>query len=126
MTLEEVPPGAQPTRMTPAASPGSSRKASARTQASVGMMANWATTPTRTGSGRLTTSAKSGGVRVRPMPNMMMPRATSVPADSGESCAGTARETANAARMRTGKTVTAMRAERSSALGDVLGDSRDA
>ena len=75
MTLEEVPPGAQPTRITPAASIGSSWKALASTQASVGMMTNWATTPTSTGSGRFTTSAKSGGVRVRPMPNMMMPRA---------------------------------------------------
>ena len=73
MTLEEVPPGAQPTRMTPTATASGSWKAQVRATARPGMMTYWATTPMSTGRGRLATSAKSGSVRVRPMPNSTMP-----------------------------------------------------
>ena len=114
MTLEEVPPGAQPTRMTPVASAASRPRPLARSQASSGMMTNWATTPARTGRGRRTTRTKSGGVRVRPIPNMMTPRAQLVPAPSGAKTPGRATARRKAARMRAGKTVTAVRAERSS------------
>lgn len=71
-TLDAVPPGAQPTRIRPAARSGVSPSSLAIAQPSSGMIAYWATTPIRIGSGRVSTSLKSGSVRVRPMPNMMM------------------------------------------------------
>lgn len=114
MTFEEVPPGAQPTRMTPVASAASRPKPRASSQASSGIMTNWATTPARTGRGRRTTRTKSDGVRVRPIPNIMTPRAQLVPALSGVKVPGRIMAMRKAARMRIGKTVTAVRAERSS------------
>ena len=53
-------------------------------------------------------------VGVRPIPNMMTPSAQCTPGASGLKVAGVIIAAANAARMRSGKTVTAMRALRSS------------
>jgi hypothetical protein len=74
ITFELVPPGAQPTRITPTASSGGSWSRTVTSRPTSGMITYCATTPMSTGSGRLTTSAKSGIVRVRPIANMMMPR----------------------------------------------------
>ena len=74
MTFEEVPPGQQPTRITPAAISGGSERALQRSHAVTGMMTNCPMTPMRTSSGRLNTSEKSPGFRVRPMPNITIPR----------------------------------------------------
>ena len=65
-------------------------------------------------------SPKSGSVRVRPMPNMMTPRAQLTPGASGLKVAGVTIAMAKAARISSGKTVTAMRALRSSE--DRVGD----
>lgn len=74
MTFDEVPPGTEPSIRSPTASAGLSPRTFATTTAPSGMITNWATTPMRTGTGRRTTSWKSGMVRVSPMPNMMIMR----------------------------------------------------
>ena len=62
----------------------------------------------------MTISPKSGSVRVRPMPNMMTPSAQLTPGASGLKVSGVIMAIAKAARISSGKTVTAMRALRSS------------
>ena len=59
-------------------------------------------------------SPKSGSVRVKPMPNIMTPSAQLTPGASGLKVAGVTIAITNAARISSGKTVTAMRALRSS------------
>ncbi len=86
-------------------------------------MAYCATTPITTGMGRLAIMAKSGGVSVSPMPNMMTPRRGLIQAASPVNAVGAARATAPPARIRTGKRVTATRALRSSAAETALEDS---
>ncbi|MCY1179339.1 hypothetical protein D9M73_197330 [compost metagenome] len=73
MTLEDVPPGQQPTRITPTAIWAGKAKAWHSNQAMPGMMTNCATTPRATRQGWRDTSAKSSSLRVRPMPNMIRP-----------------------------------------------------
>src|SRR5699024_5948337 len=79
-----------------------------------GMITYWATTPMRIGRGLRATRAKSGTVSVRPIANMMMPREMLGNCAGDWPTAGTKEPHAAAARIRAGKTVTAMRAERSS------------
>ena len=73
ITLEAVPPGQQPTRMTPMAMSGGSPITLHRMNATVGMMTNCATMPMSTSTGWERTSLKSLTESVRPMPNMTMP-----------------------------------------------------
>ena len=73
MTFEAVPPGQQPTSITPSASSFGSEKASVSNQASKGMMVNCARQPIRMSVGRLSTILKSFGESVSPIPNMMTP-----------------------------------------------------
>ncbi len=122
-TFDAVPPGQQPTRMTPAASAGGSCSAAAISQPRNGMMAYCATTPITTGMGRLAIMAKSGAVSVSPMPNMMIPRSGLIQAASPVNAVGAASATAPPARIRMGKRVTATRALRSSAAEAVGEDS---
>lgn len=74
MTFEDVPPGTEPSISKPTAKAGFRRSNLATSTAPSGMITNWATTPMSTGIGRRTTSLKSGMVRVRPIPNMMIIR----------------------------------------------------
>ena len=55
------------------ASASSSRKIRVNANASSGITVNCARHPTSTSLGRLNTTRKSSGLRVRPMPNMMTP-----------------------------------------------------
>src|SRR6476620_669851 len=66
--------------------------------------------PSTTAQGRFATEAKSGGVRVRPMQNMMMPSRYGTLGASGLKAPGRRKPTTPAATTRSGKTVTAMRA----------------
>ena len=56
ITFEAVPPGQQPTRITPTAISGGSANTWHSSQAVLGMMMNWASTPSSTASGRRATS----------------------------------------------------------------------
>jgi hypothetical protein len=76
--LDAVPPGQQPTRITPAATSGDIGITVVRSTASSGMMMNWPSTPIATSKGRFATSEKSFAEIVRPMPNMMMPSSTTI------------------------------------------------
>ena len=71
--MEEVPPGQVPTRMTPMASSVGRWNTMVSTHARKGIKVNCATQPTMTSFGRLNTTLKSLGFRVRPMPNITMP-----------------------------------------------------
>ena len=71
--MEEVPPGQVPTRITPMASSVGRWNTCVSAHARNGMRVNCATQPTITSFGRLNTTLKSSGFRVRPMPNMTMP-----------------------------------------------------
>src|SRR6476620_685684 len=66
--------------------------------------------PSTTAQGRFATEAKSGGVRVRPMQNMMMPSRYGTLGASGLKAPGRRKPATPAATTRSGKTVTAMRA----------------
>ena len=74
ITLEDVPPGQQPTRMTPTASSVGSWKMVTSRNASSGMMMNWEQMPTITALGLVKTTLKSESLSVMPMPNITMPR----------------------------------------------------
>jgi hypothetical protein len=76
--LLAVPPGQQPTRITPAATSGDIGIMRVSKTARSGIIRNWAITPISTSNGRLATSAKSLVEIVRPMPNMMMPSNTTI------------------------------------------------
>ena len=65
MTLEEVPPGQVPTRMTPIASSGLRLKTFVRTKARSGITVNCAMQPMMTSFGRLNTTLKALGFSVR-------------------------------------------------------------
>lgn len=78
MTLDDVPPGQQPTRMTPAATSGDIGMIFVSATASSGMMRNCDRTPMPTSNGRFTTSRKSSTDIVSPMPNMMMARSVTI------------------------------------------------
>ena len=73
MTLDAVPPGQQPTRMTPNANSFGSAKAHTSNHANRGMIVNCAKQPMRISNGLRSTIRKSDGERVSPMPNMMTP-----------------------------------------------------
>ena len=72
--FEAVPPGVQPTRMTPAAMSGGRFNTQLTNTAIAGMATYWAATPSSTGRGLVSTSWKSLGFRVSPMANMITPR----------------------------------------------------
>ena len=71
--MEEVPPGQVPTRITPMASSVGRWNTCVSAHARNGMRVNCATQPIITSFGRLNTTLKSPGFRVRPMPNITMP-----------------------------------------------------
>ena len=102
MTLEAVPPGQQPTKMTPNAKSAGREKTFVNSHAISGMMVNCARQPVSTSLGRLKTTRKSCGDKVRPMPNMISPNiglTTQVPTDingSGTSTASRAASNTNA------------------------------
>lgn len=73
MTLELVPPGHEPTRITPTASSGGSWNTIVSRNASTGMITNCARMPTMTAFGFVNTTLKSASLRVMPMPNITMP-----------------------------------------------------
>ncbi|GAB3792129.1 hypothetical protein GCM10028868_07150 [Virgibacillus kimchii] len=73
MTFDAVPPGQQPTRITPTATSGGNCKPTANAKAMSGMMTNCAPTPMATSFGLLNTSLKSCVVSVNPIPNMTTP-----------------------------------------------------
>lgn len=73
ITLDAVPPGQHPTRITPIARSSGSEKILTRIQAIVGIIVNWARQPKRISSGLLRIMLKSAGVRVRPIPNIITP-----------------------------------------------------
>ncbi|MNE27157.1 hypothetical protein D3C80_1205530 [compost metagenome] len=73
MTLDEVPLGQQPTRITPTAISAGSWNNWHNSQATPGMIMKCATTPRATRQGWRATAAKSSSLRVRPMPNMTRP-----------------------------------------------------
>ena len=73
MTLELVPPGHEPTRITPTASSGGSWNTIVSRNASTGMMTNCARMPTMTAFGFVNTTLKSASLRVMPMPNITTP-----------------------------------------------------
>lgn len=102
-TLELVPPGAQPTRITPTAISGGSRSSRTTATAAAGMMTYWATTPSSTGRGRASTGRKSPGRRLSPMPNMTSPSSQEVAPDRGATLAGARKPTAPPSRTRRGK-----------------------
>ena len=74
MTLEDVPPGQQPTSMTPTASSVGSWKTRQSTHAMSGMMMNCDRIPVITAFGLVNTTLKSESLSVMPMPNITMPR----------------------------------------------------
>src|SRR6478752_2857132 len=85
--------------------------------------------PSTTAHGRFATEAKSGGVRVSPMQNMMMPSRYGTLGASGLKAPGARKPATPATTTRSGKTVTAMRAIRASAaragLAGVSASARD-
>ena len=74
ITLEEVPPGTEPSISRPTASAGFRSSTQATKIARSGMITNWATTPMMTGTGRFAIILKSGMVSVSPIANMMIIR----------------------------------------------------
>ena len=73
MTLELVPPGHEPTSITPTASSGGSWNTTVSRNASTGMMTNCARTPVTTALGLVNTTLKSASLSVMPMPNITTP-----------------------------------------------------
>src|SRR5690606_2876247 len=73
MTFDAVPPGQQPTKITPTATSGGSASTVANTQASAGIIMNCPKTPINTVMGRRNTSAKSALDKVSPIPNIISP-----------------------------------------------------
>lgn len=73
MTFDAVPPGQQPTRMTPIANSCGSAKTCVSPHANNGMTVNCVRQPMSISVGRRSMSLKSFAVSVSPMPNMMMP-----------------------------------------------------
>src|SRR5699024_7083574 len=74
MTLEDVPPGAHPTRITPTAISGGSWNSMTSPSAMTGMIVYWAMTTIKTIFGAFNTLLKSPGFNVSPIPNIMIPR----------------------------------------------------
>ena len=74
MTLEAVPPGQQPTKITPNANSLGRENAHASPHARSGMTVNWARQPMKISFGLLSTIRKSLDDSVRPIPNIMTPR----------------------------------------------------
>src|SRR5699024_7172634 len=73
MTLEAVPPGQQPTRMTPSAISGGNASNFANANAKSGIMENCKTTPAITLFGCFEICLKSSKVSVIPIPNIIIP-----------------------------------------------------
>ncbi|KXJ30493.1 hypothetical protein AX284_08025 [Pseudomonas sp. HUK17] len=88
ITLDAVPLGQQPTRMTPTAISGGRWNSWQSAQATPGMMTKWATTPSSTRQGWRPTAAKSSTLRVRPMPNMITPSSGTIATPSGLNTSG--------------------------------------
>ena len=73
MTLDDVPPGQQPTRITPTASSVGSWNMRHKTHARKGMMMNCEKMPVMTAFGFVNTTLKSESLSVMPIPNITMP-----------------------------------------------------
>ena len=73
MTFDAVPPGQQPTSITPNANSLGSENAHDNKKANRGITVNCARQPIRISFGRLSTILKSCGESVSPMPNMIKP-----------------------------------------------------
>src|SRR5699024_9184835 len=73
MTFEAVPPGQQPTRMTPSAISGGNASSFANANAKSGIMENCKTTPAITLFGCFKICLKSSKVSVIPIPNIIIP-----------------------------------------------------
>ncbi|OKN71614.1 hypothetical protein AM469_006488 [Pseudomonas aeruginosa] len=99
ITLEAVPPGQQPTRITPTAISAGNCNRRQSSQARPGMMTNWASTPISTRMWCRATSRKSSPLSVRPMPNITRPSSGAMATVSGRNQAG--RKKARMANSRT-------------------------
>ena len=73
--MDAVPPGQQPTRISPTATDACTGKTFPMAKPSVGMMVYCNATPSATCFGCLTASKKSSSSSVRPMPSMVTARA---------------------------------------------------
>src|SRR3990167_11294830 len=73
ITLDDVPLGQQPTRITPTAISAGKWNAWHSNHATPGMITKCATTPNATRQGWRATSAKSSSFKVNPMPNITRP-----------------------------------------------------
>lgn len=113
MTFDAVPPGAEPTRITPTAIAGSSPNTTASSQPASGMMRNCATTPTMRATGFLPTMAKSDRRSVMPMPSMMTMRRYVTRGPSAVNGAGQSTATAPATSTTSGNYAPAIAPQRS-------------
>ena len=73
ITFDAVPPGQQPTNITPTAISWGKLKIFVSKNANNGIMVNWAMQPIMTFFGRENTILKSLGFNVMPIHNIMMP-----------------------------------------------------
>ena len=78
ITLLAVPPGQQPTSITPSAKSGSNLNTTASSQAKTGMMVYCARHPSNISLGLVNIFLKSEVLMVVPIPNMAMPRSRAV------------------------------------------------
>src|SRR5690625_3678951 len=76
MTFDDVPPGQQPTRMTPAATSGGNLNPTASPNAISGIIINCLRTPIATFFGWLKNSLKSSNDMIIPIPNIITPSST--------------------------------------------------
>ena len=74
MTLDAVPPGQHPTRITPIASSVGNENNLQSSHARNGMIVNCAKHPVMMSLGRVKTSLKSAGFSVSPIPNITIPK----------------------------------------------------
>ena len=89
MTLLAVPPGQQPTNMTPIAKSGGNVKIWQIPQANKGIIVYWASTPIQISFGCLRILHKSSNLIVSHMPNIEMPSKNGVYAMAQEKYEGT-------------------------------------
>src|SRR5699024_593367 len=73
MTFDAVPPGQQPTKMTPTATSAGKSKPTARPKASKGIIVYCETTPIKTLFGCFPICLKSSKLSVSPIPNIIIP-----------------------------------------------------
>ncbi len=81
--MDAVPPGQQPTSTTPMAISGGRAKNCTSAKDASGMMTNCRIAPTAIFFGWRNTFLKSCGVRLMPMPNMMIPKSSGIRGANG-------------------------------------------